>query len=144
MDERILAISNGVLQFARNNLVVKLRFMDMAIHSLTPIPNEDAETVCTDGRYIYYSPRYILKVYKDCANMPTRQYLHMILHCVFRHFFVNTLVDRQKWDLACDIAIESIALELNLDCIALDDDNIRINEKPCKTHQCRVYLQIFS
>lgn len=33
-------------------------------------------------------------------NKPVRQYLHMVLHCVFQHFWVITLVDQKYWNLA--------------------------------------------
>ena len=47
-----------------------------------------------------------------------RDYLHMVLHCVFRHNFVNTLLDLNCWDLACDMAVEAIINELNLQSTA--------------------------
>ena len=34
--------------------------------------------------------------------------MHVLLHCIFRHPFVNTLLDHDLWDLACDIAVENI------------------------------------
>ena len=47
-------------------------------------------------------------------NLPIRNFLHSVLHCVFKHFYVNTLVDQTMWDLACDIAVESAINDLEL------------------------------
>ena len=48
-----------------------------------------------------------------------RDYLHMVLHCVFRHnLLAGVLLDQDCWDLACDIAVESVIQELNLSCTA--------------------------
>lgn len=43
-----------------------------------------------------------------------RNYLHMVMHCVFLHMFVDPTLNRPYWDLACDIAVENIITELGL------------------------------
>ena len=40
--------------------------------------------------------------------------LHVTLHCVFQHLFVGRKVNADLWDLACDVAVESIINELNI------------------------------
>ena len=129
MNDKITALSDSVIRYAQSMLVVKLRFMDMAISSLAARASDVTETICTNGQFVYYSPRFVLKCYKQCATFPTRQYLHVIFHCVFRHFFVNTLVDKQKWNVACDIAVENALLELGLDCVTIPNDAERIRNK---------------
>ena len=42
----------------------------------------------------------------------TRCYLHMVLHCVFRHMYIHSLVNQDLWNLSCDIAVEAIINEL--------------------------------
>lgn len=91
---------------SRNTLAVNLRFLDNAINKLPLKPSIITETVATDGRYIFYDESYVLKSYKSGYNL-TRAYLHMMLHCVFRHNIVGTLVDTLRWNLACDIAAEN-------------------------------------
>ena len=125
-NEKLIDIAERVLRFARNVLVVKLRFMDMAISALRVEPSDMTETICTNGEFIYYSPRFVLRNYKKYAEYPARQYLHIIFHSVFRHFFVNTFVDKRKWNIACDIAAENVLLELDIDSVKLPDDDKRI------------------
>ncbi|MBR3136309.1 MAG: hypothetical protein IKG32_04745 [Clostridia bacterium] len=52
--------------------------------------------------------------YKADRAAPVRDYLHAVLHCVYRHMFVHSLVDQAAWDLACDIAVEHSITQLGL------------------------------
>ncbi len=101
----------------RNTLAVNLRFLDNAINMLPLKPSIITETIATNGRYIFYDESYVLKSYKSGYNL-TRAYLHVILHCVFRHNIVGTLVDTLRWNLACDIAAENIMNELDIKALS--------------------------
>lgn len=101
----------------RNTLAVNLRFLDNAINMLPLKPSIITETIATNGRYIFYDESYVLKNYKSGYNL-TRAYLHVILHCVFRHNIVGTLVDTLRWNLACDIAAENIINELDVKALS--------------------------
>ncbi len=101
----------------RNTLAVNLRFLDNAINMLPLKPSIITETIATNGRYIFYDESYVLKSYKSGYNL-TRAYLHVILHCVFRHNIVGTLVDTLRWNLACDIAAENIINELDVKALS--------------------------
>ena len=61
----------------------------------------------------------------DLKEKLTRTYLHLVLHCVFCHPFIGPDADRRLWDLACDIASESVICELDLPCTRSDDDGRR-------------------
>ena len=47
-----------------------------------------------------------------------RDYLHMVMHCVFRHMYMDPSLNRPYWDLACDIAVENVITELGLKSVA--------------------------
>lgn len=49
-------------------------------------------------------------------NMPVRSYLHVVLHCVFQHFFVSKNINHELWNIATDIAVENMITELGLEC----------------------------
>ncbi|MDO4296454.1 MAG: VWA-like domain-containing protein [bacterium] len=113
MEDKLANLARDVLILARNTLLVNLRFLDAALgqFSYIPIPNN---TILTDGEHIFYQPLSVLKSYRMAKEIPVRNYLHMVLHCVFRHMYVNPTVEHTYWDLACDIAVENIITELNL------------------------------
>ena len=125
ISQKYLTLAKKVLLLSRNNLLANLRYMDIAISRfvLTPLSNG---TVGTDGYHLFYSPLYILHSYKNKQNKPTRTYLHCLLHCVFRHMFVNQTIDRNLWDLACDISVENTIIDLNLRSVMITEDQIKI------------------
>ena len=83
-------ISREIFAQVRTTIVLNMRFMDMAVFRLKP--TAAPVTLATDGEYLYYHPLWLLKRYRAEANAVTRDYLHVLLHCVFRHPFVSTLV----------------------------------------------------
>ncbi len=109
-------LSQDTLRLARNMLLVNLRFLDMALSRLEPV-QIDTSTILTDGRHILYRPVHVLRRYRTEAELPARDYLHIVLHCVFRHMYAASSMQREYWDLACDIAVENIITELHLPCV---------------------------
>ena len=105
-----------VLELDRNTLLVHLRFLDRALSRLTCVPGSEA--LSTDGRFLYFNSRSVLARYRQEREQSVRDYLHAVLHCVFRHMFVHTLVDHDRWDLACDIAVEHTISSLGLEALS--------------------------
>lgn len=119
-DERLRrmdALARDVLRLARNTLLVHLRFLDAALSRFTP-ERADGGRIATDGQVLRYDPQYVLLSYRDERERPTRDFLHLVLHCAFRHAFVDPRLDRVCWDLACDIAAECAIDSLGLPCVA--------------------------
>ena len=106
------SLARDVLKLSRNTLLVNLRVLDMALSRVEP---ESADIpLATDGKKLWYHPAHVLRCYAQAKERPTRDYLHMVMHCVYRHMFIHTLVDRERWGLACDIAVENAINELAL------------------------------
>ncbi len=111
--EKRTKLAKDVLRLSRNQILVNLRFMDAALSRLTET-EIDGIPLATDGKYLVYDARHILRCYKADRAEPVRDYLHAVMHCVFRHNFVHTLTDQAAWDLACDIAVEHSITQLGL------------------------------
>ena len=105
-------LAKDILLLARNSLVVNFRFLDRAISRLPLIPDDNV-SLTTDGESIYYGPWFVLRRYKAGQSVPTRDLFHSIMHCVFRHNFIGSEIDRRRWDLACDIAVENALSEFD-------------------------------
>lgn len=114
---RLQKTAKDVLLLSRNTLLVNLRYLDMALSMFELCPNE-AVTLLTDGKHLLYDPVHILKCYKAEKEIPVRDYLHVVMHCVFRHMFTNPAIDRPLWDLACDIAVENVINDIGLKSVA--------------------------
>ena len=105
-------LARDVLILSRNTLLVNLRFLDSALSQFELVPYDGS--LATEGRHICYNPIEILKQYKNEKEVSVRDYLHLVMHCVFRHMFMNPNIERPCWDLACDIAVEYSITELGL------------------------------
>ncbi len=115
-EERVAALADEILTLSRDRLLVHFRYLDRAIAGLPFSPNCDA-TFTTDGRRLYYNPWFVLSLYQGEDTVVSRDLLHSILHCVFRHNLIGRDVDRPAWDLACDVAVENAINALSCDCV---------------------------
>ena len=111
MKEKLIKAGTDILNASKTELYVSMRFLDMALSSLGYEMDLTMKTIGTDSQKIRFNPRYLIENYQNDSVLVNRAYLHMLLHCVFRHNMVSTLVDRDAWGLACDIAVEAIINE---------------------------------
>lgn len=118
----IRELAAQVLALARDNILVSMRFLDVALMELEWQEKGDIGGVFTDGSTVWYDARYILRLYKQDPRLVTRAMLHLLLHCVFFHSFAYDKVERELWDLAADMAVESVILEMGLPMAAVDTD----------------------
>ena len=112
-EEQMEKLAVQILWYARNELLVALRFMDLALCKLTYQAADVARTA-TDGKHLYFAPQYIFQLYREGGYTLNHAYLHSVFHCVFYHPFIAPGVDQPLWDLACYIAVEGIIRELNV------------------------------
>ena len=107
-DEKMNKMENlakEVLKLSRNTLLVNLRFLDRALSQFEYISVPES-TIMTDGRNILFDPKHILACYKTEKERTVRDYLHIVMHCVFRHMYMDPALNRLHWDLSCDISVE--------------------------------------
>ena len=115
----IIKVASEVLNFSRQRTLVNMRFLEPAIRMLTESPSKCMRNrsygMGTDGKNIYYNPEYVRRAYQKEKGFVSRMYLHLVVHGIFRHFFVNPQIEQRKWDLACDMATEYIIESWKLD-----------------------------
>ena len=110
--ERCLPVANDILEDARTSLAVRFRFLDRALWRMPLVPSFDVYGIASDGLKLYYDPEYVVDRFKLSPNEVVRDVIHCLFHCIFRHPFMLYSVLRQPWDVACDIAIEALLLDL--------------------------------
>ena len=103
-----VTICTEILADARNELYMNMRFLDVALSSLTFQADPGCAGVGTDGYGIFYRPEYLMGLYRRGRVYVNRAYLHMVLHCLFCHLDTRGKRAEDYWNLACDIAMESI------------------------------------
>ena len=115
----IIKVASEVLNFSRQRTLVNMRFLEPAIRMLTESPSKCMRNrsygMGTDGKNLYYNPEYVLRAYQKEKGFVSRMYMHLVVHGIFRHFFVNPQIEQRKWDLACDMATEYIIESWKLD-----------------------------
>ena len=110
-----MQLAREILRLARSTLLIHLRFMEPALVRLAANGDESITAeLATDGRYLYYNSIHVCRLFKRARELPARDYLHVTLHCVFRHLFVGRKLIGDLWDLACDIAVENLINELDI------------------------------
>ncbi len=112
---KINSLAAQIVEWAKSTLIVNLRFIDSAINTLELKQYEGK--MATNAVSLFYDPLFILKNYKLDENSVNANYMHIILHCVFRHYRVENIKDPTLWDLACDITVEHLISELNIPCL---------------------------
>ena len=98
-------IGMEILRVARNELYLNMRFLDVALSSFSYQMDGSIHGFGTDGRVIYFQPQMLGGLYKENRILVNRGYLHMVFHCIFRHFG-KPGIEKRLWNLSCDIAVE--------------------------------------
>ena len=106
-----------VLEVTRSELYLHLRFLSLAIGGLAPTPSAQVRGMGTDGLRLLAEPERLIRVFPKNPVLLNREYLHQLLHCIFRHPFFIADHDRPLWSLACDIAAEWSIDQLDLPCV---------------------------
>lgn len=95
---------------ARTRLILDKPFLGALVLRL-PLQTANpawCPTTGTDARKFYYNPEYIRELRADETQFVLA---HEALHCALSHFARRQHRVKQRWDLACDYAINPILLE---------------------------------
>lgn len=103
--QRLQDIGSSILRAARDELYLGMRFLDVALSSFIYQMDGSVSPFGTDGAVMYFHPAQLGGLYKENRILVNRGYLHMVFHCIFRHF-VKPGIEKRLWNLSCDIAVE--------------------------------------
>lgn len=106
-----------ILYNSRNELYLNMHFLDISLSSLGFEADPSMRGLGTDGYVICYNPDALLGLYKRGRRYVNRAYLHMVFHCLFCHLDTRGKRAEAYWNLACDIAMESVIDNLHKKCI---------------------------
>lgn len=120
--EKITSLAKSVMALAHDDILMHLRFFDLALSKLKIREHKNIGCFAVDGDTILYDPVYVLKCYRELPHSVVRACLHMLLHCIFAHSYRYEKLEGENWDLAADIAVENVILEMGLQSAALETD----------------------
>lgn len=167
--ERLQVIGSSILRAARDELYLGMCFLDVALSSFSYQMDGSIHGFGTDGSVMYFQPQMLGGLYKENRILVNRGYLHMVFHCIFRHFAwrgagrnigagysagennadsEKTIEERLR-DLSCDIAVEHIIDGMNYRSIRfsrslLRRETYRLLEKEGKTLNAQRVYKILS
>lgn len=121
-ENKISALANQIMTLAHDDILMHLRFLDMALAQLKYKERAGIDCLATDGQTLFFDPLFVLKTYKDNSKYIARCYLHSLLHCIFSHGFKYNKMDSKTWDLAVDLAVENVILDMKLESVSLESD----------------------
>lgn len=103
-----------IIDECRVQLMLKFRFLDLALWrmSLEPLRVHAAYPLATDGRRVAYDPPRVIARFRESFEESVRDYLHLVMHCIFRHPFDENHDNREAWSLTCDIIVENAVMDM--------------------------------
>ena len=109
---------------AKKELSGEMGFLDGALHELPYRLDLEQEFLVTDGKRISYHPVCLYHLYKRSNKLVNRAFLHMALHCLFKHLWKQKS-DEKLWSLSCDIAVEWLMDTSVYSCLATPQSSFR-------------------
>ena len=123
----VVGLCTRILQNSRNELYLNMRYLDLSLSSLGFEMDPACRGLGTDGFVIYYHGEYLCDLYRRGRVLVNRAYLHMVLHCLICHMDTMGRRDGRMWNLACDIAAESVIDGLYLKCVHIQTPPFRMD-----------------
>ena len=112
--ERAENLARDVIDECRIQLMLKFRFLDLALWRMNTeaVHITGRYALATDGKWVMFEPFSVLGRFDFGFHESVRDYLHLVLHCIFRHPFDENHKRHEAWWLACDVVAESVAMEM--------------------------------
>ena len=129
MNRKQEELGTHILENVRNELYYYFPYLDGAFACISGKGSEETRTIGTDGEFFLFSPEYLLELYVKKPEAVRRGYLHMLLHCLYLHLFLENQEDRRLWNLACDIAVEQIISREKIPVLETGGNAKKIREK---------------
>ena len=109
LHEQLIQIGTRILSLCRSELYLSMRYLDLALSALSYDLNLQTRTIATDGVHLFYNPNYLIHSYEDDPVAVNRMYLHIILHCIFRHM---TQAEQRDPLMSCHVCSTSSLLAI--------------------------------
>lgn len=111
-------IGQDILRAAQSELYLNFPYLDVALCGLVFQPGDNLTlSLATDGERLLYDANYLSERFMRSGTFVNRAYLHVVFHCILRHLTKKQGKDPALWDLACDIAVESMLDGLDYPCL---------------------------
>lgn len=111
--EKLPEIAYKIIDAAHARILLDLRFLEVAMGNLSWEPAFGSSSYACDGKKIYFDPKKLVEDFKLDQESVVNLYLHEIFHLVFHHNFEYEKKNEKAWDLASDVAVWTVMMELD-------------------------------
>lgn len=120
-------LAEDIIEECRVQLMLKFRFLDRALWRMALVPQRTGMTyaIATDGKVIYYDSQRVIARFRQSFDESVRDYLHMVMHCIFRHPYDRNHKCEEAWSLTCDMVVESVTMDLCGARFSSEEDDAR-------------------
>ena len=121
------ALGKDIIDECRTQLMMKFRFLDLALWrmDLEPMRVGARYPLATDAKRVLYDPPREIGRFNESFEETVRDYLHLVMHCIFRHPFDKNHGNAEAWSLTCDILVESAVMDMCGGRFESEDDAAR-------------------
>jgi len=78
---------------------------------LVRIETEAIDTMAVDGTHLFYNPKFTESLFdKECIGV----LMHETAHCAFLHCYRRKYREPQRWNVACDKAVNAVLVSANI------------------------------
>jgi predicted metal-dependent peptidase len=116
---RLNEIGIKILKSIKTDLFMMYKFFGLALSHYQESTShalfyQITDKIATNGKYLYFSPLWLIRQFKKGSHVIKRTYLHLLFHAVFKHMFQGRLeINKDHWNLATDIAVEFLIDDLH-------------------------------
>ena len=110
--EQVEALAREILEQTRETLAMTFRYLDLALWHMPIEPHALDKPLATNGIALFFDPYQVVWRFRESPDEMVRDYLHLLLHCIFRQPFQTGFPDWSSWSTACDVTAELTAWEM--------------------------------
>ncbi len=127
-----------ILNQSRTELYMSMHFMARSLHSLGFVMDLNTQRIGTEGESIHFNPEFLFHLFIESPQKLHRLYLHLLLHCLFRHMTKGDDKEKRLWNLACDIHVEAVLDSMDYDIIRRPQGEFRERALERLKQECKV------
>ncbi len=114
LDPRVVDLASKVYELGLSQIISHNQFLAAPLSQVKVEYKKLSSRSCymTEGDRLYVDPYKFLANFERAQIPPQRELIHIILHFLFLHPFVGTDINARFWNVACDIAVENLVMEI--------------------------------
>lgn len=121
-------LAEEILLYCKQKIHKRYTFFSQPLYVLKIQCDVELDSIATDGYYLFYNPDYIIKSFKKDRQTIYLAIIHVLLHCLLRHFAQKKFTNYPLYDATTDVVVYFMLYDLSF--IPLKSLNYVLNAIP--------------